>query len=502
MPLTHEDFMKLANGSDIRGVAVAGVPGEPVTLTPEAANRIAAGFVRLLTEKTGKKPEELQIAVGHDSRISALAIKDCVLTGITHTGAHGIDCVLASTPAMFMATIFEDTAADGSIMITASHLPYNRNGLKFFTSAGGAEKSDIQKILTYAAEAEEAHGTLDNVLKFDLIGRYSEHLVQKIRTALGGEEKPLAGMHIVVDAGNGAGGFFAGRILTPLGADTSGSRYLNPDGHFPNHIPNPEDPKAMLAIKEAVIENDADLGLIFDTDVDRMSAVLADGTDVSRNALIAMMAAILAPDYPGSTIITDSVTSDGLHDFLENDLHLKHLRYMRGYKNVINECIRRNEAGEISPLAIETSGHGALSENYYLDDGAYLAVKLIIAAAKARAENRTLDDLIVNLRQPAEAREIRIKIKDVDDVKAYGKEVLAAFEERAKAKSLTIAEPSYEGVRIVFDGGWALLRMSLHDPNMPLNIEADAAGGADEIERTVKELIRGFDALDLSGFQN
>ena len=502
MPLTHEDFMKLANGSDIRGVAVAGVPGEPVTLTPEAANRIAAGFVRLLTEKTGKKPEELQIAVGHDSRISALAIKDCVLTGITHTGAHGIDCVLASTPAMFMATIFEDTAADGSIMITASHLPYNRNGLKFFTSAGGAEKSDIQKILTYAAEAEEAHGTLDNVLKFDLIGRYSEHLVQKIRTALGGEEKPLAGMHIVVDAGNGAGGFFAGRILTPLGVDTSGSRYLNPDGHFPNHIPNPEDPKAMLAIKEAVIENDADLGLIFDTDVDRMSAVLADGTDVSRNALIAMMAAILAPDYPGSTIITDSVTSDGLHDFLENDLHLKHLRYMRGYKNVINECIRRNEAGEVSPLAIETSGHGALSENYYLDDGAYLAVKLIIAAAKARAEGRTLDDLIVNLRQPAEAREIRIKIKDVDDVKAYGKKVLAAFEERAKAKGLTIAEPSYEGVRIVFDGGWALLRMSLHDPNMPLNIEADAAGGADEIERTVKELIRGFDALDLSGFQN
>ena len=502
MPLTHEDFMKLANGSDIRGVAVPGVPGEPVTLTPEAANRIAAGFVRLLAEKTGKKPEELQIAVGHDSRISALAIKDCVLTGLTYRGAHGIDCVLASTPAMFMSTIFEDTAADGSIMITASHLPHNRNGLKFFTAAGGADKEDIQKILSYAAEAEEAHGTLDNVLKFDLIGRYSEYLVDKIRTALGGAEKPLAGMHIVVDAGNGAGGFFAGRILTPLGADTSGSQFLQPDGHFPNHIPNPEDKAAMLAIKEAVIENDADLGLIFDTDVDRMSAVLADGTDVSRNALIAMMAAILAPDYPGSTIITDSVTSDGLHDFLEKDLHLKHLRYMRGYKNVINECIRRNEAGEVSPLAIETSGHGALSENYFLDDGAYLAVKLIIAAAQARAESRTLGDLIADLRYPAEEREIRIKIVGTDDPKAYGREVLAAFEERAKAKGLTIASPSYEGVRIVMDGGWALLRMSLHDPKMPLNIEADAAGGADVIEREVKELLAGFDALDLSGFQS
>ena len=502
MPLTYEDFMKLANGSDIRGVAVHGVPDEPVTLTPEAANRIAAGFVRLLSEKTGKTPAELQIAVGHDSRISALAIKDCVLTGLTHTGAHGIDCVLASTPAMFMATIFEDTAADGSIMITASHLPYNRNGLKFFTAAGGADKADIKKILIYAAETAEAHGTLDNVLKFDLIGRYSEHLVYKIRKALGGGEKPLAGMHIVVDAGNGAGGFFAGRILTPLGADTSGSQFLDPDGHFPNHIPNPEDPAAMRAIKDAVLRHNADLGLIFDTDVDRMSAVLADGTDVSRNALIAMMAAILAPDYPGSTIITDSVTSDGLHDFLENELHLKHLRYMRGYKNVINECIRRNEAGEISPLAIETSGHGALSENYYLDDGAYLAVKLIIAAAKAHAEGKSLADLIGALRHPAEAREIRLKIANVDDVRAYGQEVLTAFEERARDRGLTIAAPSYEGVRIVFAGGWALLRMSLHDPNMPLNIEADAAGGADTIAHTVKELLAGFDALDLGGFRH
>ena len=500
MPLTHADFMKLANGSDIRGVAVPGVPGEPVTLTPEAANRIAAGFIRFLAEQTGKHPDELRIAVGHDSRISALAIKDCVLTGITHTGAHGIDCVLASTPAMFMATIFEDTSADGSVMITASHLPYNRNGLKFFTAAGGTDKEDIIKILTYASEAEEAHGTLDHVMKFDLIGRYSEYLVDKIRTALGGGAQPLTGMHIVVDAGNGAGGFFAGRILTPLGADTTGSRYLDPDGRFPNHVPNPEDPAAMRAVKEAVIESDADLGLIFDTDVDRMSAVLADGTDISRNALIAMMAAILAPDYPGSTIVTDSVTSDGLTEFLENHLGLKHLRYMRGYKNVINECIRRNEAGEVSPLAIETSGHGALSENYYLDDGAYLAVKLLIAAAKAHSEGRTLADLIAPLRAPKEARELRVKIEGADDVKAYGTKVLAAFEQRVRDAGLSIAAPSYEGVRVVFPDGWALLRISLHDPNMPLNIESNAEGGADEIERRVKSLLSGFENLNFSCF--
>ena len=135
----------------------------------------------------------------------------------------------------------------------------------------------------------------------------------------------------------------------------------------------------MDAIRGAVLNNKADLGLIFDTDVDRMSAVFSDGQEVNRDALIAMMAAILVKDYPNSTIVTDSVTSDKLTAFLEGELHLKHHRFQRGYKNVINECKRLNEEGVVSPLAIETSGHGALKENYYLDDGAYMAVKLLIA---------------------------------------------------------------------------------------------------------------------------
>ena len=145
-----------------------------------------------------------------------------------------------------------------------------------------------------------------------------------------------------------------------------------------------------------------------------------------------MMAAILEPDYPGSTIITDSVTSDELTDFLENKLHLKHHRFMRGYKNVINECIRLNNAGTVSPLAIETSGHGALSENYYLDDGAYLAVKLIIAAAKAKKMNKDLSHLIADLQQPAEAVEYRFYIRNVEDFKTYGQNVLKAFQEKAE----------------------------------------------------------------------
>ena len=497
MIIPEKKLLKLANGSDVRGVAVEGVADEPVTLTTDAANVITSGFVEFLAERTGKSKRDLRIAVGHDSRISAKSLKEAVFQALTYAGVVAVDCHLASTPAMFMSTVFESTKMDGAIMITASHLPYNRNGLKFFTKDGGVEHEDIITILENASRLPVVEGDRKKVQSYDLMERYGHFLRKKIRTALGGEMEPLKGMHIVVDAGNGAGGFFATKVLSRLGANTAGSQFLEPDGHFPNHIPNPENKEAMASIRSAVLNNHADLGLIFDTDVDRMSAVLHNGKEISRNALIAMMAAILAPDYPGSTIVTDSVTSDELTTFLEKNLHLKHLRYKRGYKNVIDKCIELNKEGIVSPLAIETSGHGALSENYYLDDGAYLAVKLLIAAAKLKAKGKKLEALIQGLGEPAESREYRMKIKGVDDVHAYGQQVLDTFEQRAEAKGIKVAKPSFEGVRLVFPEGWALLRMSLHDPNMPLNVESREQGGVKEITAQVKELLQGFDHLDL-----
>lgn len=498
--LSEKEILRLQNGSDVRGVAVPGVADEPVTLFPEAAHRIAAGFIDFLVKKTGKQASELTITVGHDSRISAKELKGHILTAIVAKGAKAIDCGLASTPAMFMSTVFDETSATGAIMITASHLPYNRNGMKFFTREGGLEHGDITDVLTCAAKNHEQKADTESVEKYDLIGLYAAHLVRKIEEGLGAAagSKPLSGMRVVVDAGNGGGGFFAGKVLEPLGADTTGSQFLEPDGMFPNHIPNPENKEAMQAIRKAVLEHKADLGLIFDTDVDRMSAVLSDGEEISRNALIAMMAAILAPDYPGSTIITDSVTSDELEKFLTEELHLVHHRYMRGYKNVINECVRLNGEGSVSPLAIETSGHGALSENYYLDDGAYLAVKLLIAAAKAHREGRDLKTLIAKLGYPAEAKEYRLKIVGKEDFRAYGNGVLKDFEAKARAKGYPVKTPSYEGVRLVFPEGWALLRLSLHDPNMPLNIESREAGGVEKIAAQVKELLADAGGLDQS----
>ena len=493
--LDKKNFMKLQNGSDVRGVALA-APGEEVTLTSEAVNRIAGAFAALLAKRSGKKLQEMVIAVGMDSRVTAPIFLHETLQALEAAGVRALDCGLASTPAMFMSTILPETHADGSVMLTASHLPFNRNGMKFFTAEGGFEKSDITELLELAAETPARSVKEMPHHPCALIERYSRLLREKISSELGGEAKPLTGMHIVVDAGNGAGGFFATEVLAPLGADISGSLYLEPDGKFPNHVPNPEDAAAMEAIRGAVLQNKADLGLIFDTDVDRMSAVLPDGRELNRNALIAMMAALLAPDYPGSTIVTDSVTSDELTEFLEKELGLVHHRYMRGYKNVINECRRLNESGTVSPLAIETSGHGALKENYYLDDGAFLAVKLVIAAARLQREGRPLAKLVEKLAEPAETHEYRLYIRGVEDVRSYGVMVLDKFAERAKELGIKLAEPSYEGVRLILPQGWALLRMSLHDPNMPLNVEGRTKGSVAAISCQLRTLLRDLDCLD------
>ncbi|HAF32319.1 MAG TPA: phosphomannomutase/phosphoglucomutase, partial [Anaerovibrio sp.] len=200
-------LLKLQNGSDIRGVAMEGVEGEDVTLTHDVANVIGAAFVNFLAEKIGKPANKLKIAVGHDSRLSAESLKEAAIQGAMNLGARVFDCGLSSTPAMFMSIVFEDTQMDGAIMITASHLPYNRNGMKFFTAEGGLEKADIKAILKGAAKLEPAEYDISDVETLELIDLYSEYLCEKIRVGANLEEnymQPLSGMKIVVDAGNGA----------------------------------------------------------------------------------------------------------------------------------------------------------------------------------------------------------------------------------------------------------------------------------------------------------
>jgi phosphomannomutase len=265
----------------------------------------------------------------------------------------------------------------------------------------------------------------------------------------------------------------------------------------------------MSSVSLAVLSAGADLGLIFDTDVDRSAAVDHCGLEISRNRIVALAAALVAADHPGATVVTDSITSNHLTDFIERKLGLKHLRFQRGYKNVINKALALNTAGIDCPLAIETSGHAALRENYFLDDGAYLATKIVVKAALLHREGQRLEELLEGLADPAEEREVRMKLT-CPDFGPYGDGVLADFAAWAKtAPGVVLVEPNYEGVRLDFyeEGqaqspeayiGWCLLRKSLHDPLMPLNLEADQPGGCMAMAGRLREFLAAYDCLDSS----
>ena len=489
------EYSKLQNGSDIRGVALEGIEGQHINLTEQACRDIGRGFALWLAEKTGRK--ELRVAVGRDSRLSGPSLCTWICEAMVAEGIHVTNFGMASTPAMFMATVTEGYSFDGTVMITASHLPFNRNGFKFFTAEGGLEKGDIKQILTYAESDETAGATPGALEDGTFMDTYAKILADKIRAATG-EDKPLVGFHIVVDAGNGAGGFYVDKVLKPLGANTEGSRFLEPDGNFPNHIPNPEDKEAMKSITEAVKQAGADLGIIFDTDVDRAGAVLSDGSELNRNRIIAMLSAILLREHPGTTIVTDSITSTGLAKFIEKKGGVHH-RFKRGYRNVINESIRLNSLGQDSQLAIETSGHGAFKENYFLDDGAYIVTKLLIELARGKKDGYTLASLIDSLEEPAESVEFRMNIL-ADDFKTYGQQVIDELTTYAGNQAgWSLAPSNFEGVRVNMDpahgNGWFLLRLSLHDPLLPLNIESNSVGGAKKIASELSQFLVGYDQL-------
>lgn len=496
------EWAKFKSGTDIRGTACEGVEGQHVDLTDEVVTTMAKAFAAWLCDALGR--ETLTVSVGHDSRISAERLKKCVIEGLRESGISVVDCGLCSTPAMFMTTQVSETDCDGAIQLTASHHPFNKNGLKFFTKKGGLEGADISDILRRCEEGNFSARSGFSIRNVNFLDIYSRILVEQVEKACG-RKKPLSGFRIVVDAGNGAGGFYVEKVLKPLGADTTGSQFLEPDGRFPNHIPNPENRDAMKAICSAVLENRADFGIIFDTDVDRAGAVGRDGAEINRNRLIALISAILLEERPGCTIVTDSVTSDGLAAFLAERGGVHH-RFKRGYRNVINEGMRLNAEGIDCPLAIETSGHAALRENYFLDDGAYLVTRLLIKMAKLREEGKDLEDLVSGLRVPVEEAEIRMGFRTAD-FKTYGAKVLEELEKACRiTEGFRVAEDNREGVRVNLGAGkgngWFLLRMSLHDPIMPLNIESEEKGGTRVIARELFELLKGYEGLNLDNLKN
>ena len=457
----------------------------------------------MLYLKKSKRFQKIRIAVGRDSRVSGESLQLAFCEGGACLGAEMINFDMCTTPAMYRSLKCEKLNLSAAVMITASHHPSDRNGFKFFISGVGGVSSQILKEIIACYEDEKKLTNKVYIENFDYLSVYKEELTNIIKQKLNTDVAcPLLGIHVVVDAGNGAGGFYA-ELLKELGAWTEGSQFLEPDGNFPNHAPNPEDMEAMHSLSKAVIENSADFGVIFDADCDRAAIVDNTGKEINRNRLIALVSSILLDDEPGSTIVTDSVTSSGLAKFI-GEWGGEHYRYKRGYKNVIDEALRLNESGINCPLAIETSGHAAFRENDFIDDGMYLSTLLICKAVSAKQEGKDIFDVLSSLEEPVESAEIRLPIFAENFREVGIKTIEKLIEKASECDSWKIAPDNREGVRISFDldeginNGWFLVRMSVHDPVMPINVESDVRGGVVEMLGELYEVIKDIKEIDSS----
>lgn len=487
-----EDYGKLKSGTDIRGRAIAS-EGGPAVLTEKAVRALASAFAFWLSERTGKP--RIKLAIGRDSRTTGPTFARAIIAALRKCGIEMYDCGLFSTPAAFMVTQFPSMSVDGSIMITASHHPSDINGLKFFTREGGVNSAELSEIIELANNGAHIKPcTLSSVVCRDFMRLYCDKLTDAIRKGTG-VFLPLKGMRIVVDAGHGAGGFFAARVLAPLGADISASQFLEPDGTFPAHPPNPENAEAMESLKNRVLESGADLGIIFDADVDRCAIVSSDGTEINRCRLIALASAMILSEQPGATIVTDSVTTEGLRRFIESRGGVQK-RFKRGYRNVIDEAKRLCDSGINAPLAIESSGHAAFKEHYFLDDGAYFIVKILIEYAKLRRSGSDLVDLIADLEVPVEEGDVRLNFVSADWRNVADKIItrLNAMSERM----LKLSDDNYEGVRayVSYADGYFIVRTSVHDPVLPIYMESNKIGGTAKIAKFLYSFLSGFIGLD------
>ncbi|WOL01631.1 hypothetical protein Cni_G10348 [Canna indica] len=531
----EDSIRRLQNGTDVRGVALEGEKGRSVDLTPRVAEAIAECFAEWVRESLRREgtPEKgkVRISFGRDPRVSGPRLSTAVFAGLARAGCIVFDMGLATTPACFMSTVMPQFAYDASIMMTASHLPYTRNGLKFFTKKGGLNASEVEEICDRAARKYTAKkmgiqygGSVPSLTtnKVDFMSAYAEHLRTIIKERINHPthyDTPLQGFKIIVNAGNGSGGFFTWNVLDKLGADTFGSLHLEPDGMFPNHIPNPEDATAMSLTRAAVLRNEADLGIVFDTDVDRSGVVDSSGTAINGDRLIALMSSIVLKEHPGTTVVTDARASVALTEFIAaRGGH--HCLYRVGYRNVINKGVQLNKDGVETHLMMETTGHGALKENYFLDDGAYMVVKIIIEMVRMKliGSDEGIGSLIRELKDPVESAELRMNIlTPPKHAKEMGVRVVETLKQYIEEGQLQGWHLDACGDCWVSDGclidlnddsavdidarmyrvrvsdevhgqhGWIHIRQSVHNPNIAVNMQSSVVGGCQAIARVLRD---------------
>ena len=433
---------------DIRGEAES-------ELTDENVLAIARAYGTYL-----RRAGILKAAVGGDVRLSTERIRAAAVEGLRSCGVDVVDLGTVTTPMLYWS--FFRFNADGGVMITGSHNPKNMNGLKLGFKKATLYGEEIQKIRRMAQTGDfdfaAAHGTLE---KADIADEYVAMLASKVRLP-----RP---MKIVIDPANGTAALFAGKFFKALGCDVT-ALYDTPDGTFPNHHPDPQKKENMRDLARTVVEVRAEAGFGFDGDADRIGVVDNEGEIVGGDILMALFWREILPKHPGATAIIEVKCSKALEEEVRR-LGGRPYYYKAGHSLIKAEMKRIG-----APFAGEYSGHMFFADEYYgYDDSFYAAARLLRLIA---AGNETLAQMRASIPAYYHTEEMRI---DCPDERKF--EVMKQIAAQALKDHDAI---TVDGVRILYDGGWGLIRASNTQPVLAVRCEGTTPEKRDAIAADIR----------------
>ena len=439
---------------DIRGITTS-------NLTEDVVYWIGRAFAAEATDR-----KQTRVAVGRDGRHSSAGLRDALVRGLTEGGTDVLDIGVVPTPLLYFATYTLDTGT--GIMITGSHNPPDYNGLKMVMAGETLADERIAQLRERieANRLSEGDGDLEEI---DLNDHYIDRVLEDVVVA-----QPLK---VVVDCGNGVAGIIAPELMRQLGCEVV-PLYCDVDGDFPNHHPDPAEPENLEDLITVVAAENADLGLAFDGDGDRLGVVTSSGEIIYADKLLMLFAQDIVGRNPGADIIYDVKCSRHLNSLI-SDLGGRPIMWKTGHSHM---KAKLKETGAL--LAGELSGHICFGERWYgFDDALYSAARLLEIVG---GSEQSADELFRQFPITFSTPEIKIASTDREKFKIMDRLVKEA--DFGNGTLTTI-----DGVRVDYKDGWGLIRPSNTSPILSLRFEADSQEALDRVQDLFQAQLAAID---------
>ena len=449
--------------SDIfKAYDIRGIVGK--SLTNEAAYLIGKAIAA-----RGAKLGVSRIAVGRDGRLSGPELGENLMRGITESGLDVLNVGMVATPMLYFAAIKE--CGGSGVMITGSHNPPDYNGFKMMLAGDTLAGEAVQELLSAIQNDQFVSGS-GKVREQDFAAAYQAAIVDHIKLA-----RP---MNIVIDAGNGVPGAYAGDLFRALGCTVT-ELFCEVDGNFPNHHPDPAKPENLQDLIRALQSSDAEIGLAFDGDGDRLGVVTKDGQIIYPDRQLMLYAQDVLSRNPGAKVIFDVKSTRLLAPWIKE--HGGEPIMEKTGHSFIKSSMKKNGA----LLAGEMSGHTFFKERWFgFDDGLYTGCRLLEILSRSDNPSAVLNALPESSSTP----ELNIHLPEGSN----GHQVIAELAKDAKFEDaqevITI-----DGLRVEFADGFGLMRASNTTPVLVLRFEGDDQAALERIQQQFKALIESKPGL-------